>query len=349
MESKIEWYREVLSLEPNSRVFFHLARLFVDNDRIDEAVDTLRQGLDRHPDHIEARLLLIELLSRGGREDYAKEQASVLADILKRYPAFWRAWAQTLAGGEEDFGVALEFAAAYCSGAPLTWGRIIEHGLKSLLDRLQVDRDAMAPGMAEASAGEPAPAAEPEAPAAKEPAVELESLLAEPESSAEPEPEPERELAQDAAAAPSAATEAVLEEAEVSSPEATAAAAAGADAADEPRPAAESFSLRTRTMAEVLAAQGDVNGALDIFHELLDNAEPGPAREALEARIRELSTAAGRESLAKTGLGKAETSLDAGQSGEQLGEVPEEAPRKRPKARLLRTLERLAQRLENRS
>ncbi|MGE4555277.1 MAG: tetratricopeptide repeat protein [Desulfovibrionaceae bacterium] len=328
MESKIEWYREVLSLEPNSRVFFHLARLFVDNDRIDEAVDTLRQGLDRHPDHIEARLLLIELLSRGGREDYAKEQASVLADILKRYPAFWRAWAQTLAGGEEDFGVALEFAAAYCSGAPLTWGRIIEHGLKSLLDRLQVDRDAMAPGMAEASAGEPAPAAEPEAPAAKEPAVELESLLAEPESNAEPEPEPERELAQDAAAAP---------------------AAAGADAADEPRPAAESFSLRTRTMAEVLAAQGDVNGALDIFHELLDNAEPGPAREALEARIRELSTAAGRESLAKTGLGKAETPLDAGQSGEQLGEVSEEAPRKRPKARLLRTLERLAQRLENRS
>ncbi|MFW5837131.1 MAG: tetratricopeptide repeat protein, partial [Desulfovibrionaceae bacterium] len=137
MESKIEWYQEVLSLEPSSRIFFHLARLFVDNDQFEDAASTLRQGVDRHPDYIEARLLLIELLSRLGRESEAQEQAVVLAEILKRYPAFWRAWAQTLAGGEEDFGVALEFAAAYCSGAPLTWGQIIEHGLKSMLDRMQ--------------------------------------------------------------------------------------------------------------------------------------------------------------------------------------------------------------------
>ena len=140
MESKIEWYQEVLSLEPSSRIFFHLARLFVGNGQPEEAVDTLRQGLDRNPDYIEARLLLIELLSREEREDEAREQAAILAEILKRYPAFWRAWSLTLAGGEEDFGVALEFAAAYCSGAPLTWGQIIEHGLKSLLDRLHVSR-----------------------------------------------------------------------------------------------------------------------------------------------------------------------------------------------------------------
>jgi tetratricopeptide (TPR) repeat protein len=330
MESKIEWYREVLSLEPNSRVFFHLARLFVDNDRGEEAVDTLRQGLDRHPDHIEARLLLIELLSRGGQETQAKEQASVLADILKRYPAFWRAWAQTLAGGEEDFGVALEFAAAYCSGTPLTWGRIIEHGLKSLLDRLQTGRVSMAPEAAVAAeSAEFASDAGPEAPASS----------SEPESGAAPISEllQQSEVSLDALA-PSAEEESLEADPASSSP----------DAAKE-RLAAESFSLRTRTMAEVLAAQGDVEGALDIFHELLDNAEPGPARESLGARIRELSAAAGREGLAKTGRGKATAPLDAGDVDDQLAEASGEAPRKPPKARLLRTLERLAQRLENRS
>jgi hypothetical protein len=30
----------------------------------------------------------------------------------------------------------------------------------------------------------------------------------------------------------------------------------------------EHFSLRTRSMAEVLAEQGDISGALDIYHEL---------------------------------------------------------------------------------
>jgi tetratricopeptide (TPR) repeat protein len=311
MESKIEWYQEVLSLEPSSRIFFHLARLFVDNGQPEDAVDTLRQGLDRNPDYIEARLLLIELLSREEREDEAREQAAILAGILKRYPAFWRAWSQTLAGGEEDFGVALEFAAAYCSGAPLTWGQIIEHGLKSLLDRLHTSR-----------AGEPLSVSGPgpgRAPA--EQAAEQAEAALEPEEAQEPAPEPVSEAAEQEAKA--------LLEAEARGQ----AEAAGL--------AAETHSLRTRTMAEVLAAQGDTDGALDILRELLDNAEPGPARESIQARIRELSAEAGQEETAKAGPGEAAAAPE-----EKVGP---ETPGSRSKTRLLRTLDRLAERLEHRA
>ncbi len=68
MSKKIEWYQEVLSLEPGSRVFFPLAKLFVENGMPEDAVITLCRGLDRHPDYLEARMLLVELLTELGRE-----------------------------------------------------------------------------------------------------------------------------------------------------------------------------------------------------------------------------------------------------------------------------------------
>ena len=45
MTEKIEWYKEVLELEPNSKVFFPLARLLAEAERTDEAVEILEQGL----------------------------------------------------------------------------------------------------------------------------------------------------------------------------------------------------------------------------------------------------------------------------------------------------------------
>ena len=41
MTEKIEWYKEVLELEPNSKVFFPLARLLSEAGRTDEAVEIL--------------------------------------------------------------------------------------------------------------------------------------------------------------------------------------------------------------------------------------------------------------------------------------------------------------------
>ena len=48
MTEKIEWYKEVLELEPNSKVFFPLARLLSEAGRTDEAVEILEQGSIEH-------------------------------------------------------------------------------------------------------------------------------------------------------------------------------------------------------------------------------------------------------------------------------------------------------------
>ena len=46
MMDKIEWYREVLELEPSSKLFFPLARLLVEDGQPEAALETLRRGLE---------------------------------------------------------------------------------------------------------------------------------------------------------------------------------------------------------------------------------------------------------------------------------------------------------------
>ena len=45
MMEKIEWYQEVLKLDPDSKVFFPLAKLLRDSQQPDKAIQVLRAGL----------------------------------------------------------------------------------------------------------------------------------------------------------------------------------------------------------------------------------------------------------------------------------------------------------------
>ena len=62
MTPKIEWFQEILEQEPSSRVFFPLAKLLFESGDVTKALETLRHGLEHHPDFLEARLFLIHLL-----------------------------------------------------------------------------------------------------------------------------------------------------------------------------------------------------------------------------------------------------------------------------------------------
>ena len=93
MTEKIEWYREVLKLEPNSKVFFPLARL-------------------------------IELLHDAGRVADCRRQVDELTKLFAAYAGFWRAWAVCLesSGDRSDAGVALRFLALnFISGFLRLW------------------------------------------------------------------------------------------------------------------------------------------------------------------------------------------------------------------------------------
>ncbi len=233
MEKKIEWYQEVLSLEPGSKVFFPLAKLFVETGDTEDAVKTLKQGLDRHPDFLEARMLLVQLLTDLGREDEVHDQLERVVDPLKEYPAFWRAWARSMPEEKRDLSVFLMLVSANLSGDDIRWTDVVFEGLSSLSTRL---------------VGAPLPP--PCEYKTKEPGLQV---LA-----------PDREY------------EGVLDR--------------------EDSITLDGGSLRTRTMAELLASQGDIRGALDIFRELLElSSEEG--KPALQERIRELETNLGKKDL----------------------------------------------------
>ena len=82
MMEKIEWYQEVLEIEPSSKVFFPLAKLLLGNKQTQEAIAVLRQGLDRHPEFFEARLMLIDLLQQERDAAGASSEVGVLGAKL---------------------------------------------------------------------------------------------------------------------------------------------------------------------------------------------------------------------------------------------------------------------------
>lgn len=350
MTEKIEWYKEVLELEPNSKVFFPLARLLTEEQRFDEAVDVLEQGLARHSEFLEARLFFIELLFKTGRQEACAAQVSKLSKMFSEYAGFWQAWAACLssAGDTPDTAAVLRFLALNFMRGPISLHEVLDQGIASLLvqdgPRAQTAQDAPACGASENVSMSTPPAFEkPEAPESEQArsalsGQELEHIDRAREAEAAPSvaltdteelplqllPEEEempflqRPLPQDSdeeelpaggdeiSFDPDAAMaddEALPEDPDLEhtlarstaqegssvQPQAGGGGKSPAPAMDENDDGEERFSLRTRSMAEVLAEQGDIKGALDIYHELAA-AAVGPEENAdLRQRIATLS------------------------------------------------------------
>ncbi len=265
---KIEWFQEVLSLEPGSKVFFPLAKLFVETDQLEEAVLTLGKGLDRHPDFMEARLLYVQTLSALGRNEQAVEEALRIVEAVGQYPAFWETWAKSLPDDQRDVSVFIMLVAANIGGERITWTDVVLEGLNSLSERL---------------VGPPLVAGE---------------KVAVPRT-AKPVKEPRAKSVFLSEPVPAVST--------------------------------EIGSLRTRTMASLLASQGDSKGALAIYRELLASAKSDAERAELEEYIRVV-----------------ETGPDASGSGEAVDKESDPFG-KHAKNRLIGTLEVLASRFEARA
>lgn len=267
MTEKIEWYKEVLELEPNSKVFFPLARLLAKAGRDDEAIAALEHGLERHGEFLEARLFLIELLYRTGKQDACARQIQRLSAMFASYAGFWQAWAACLSGveGEADTATVLRFLAAHFLNGPITLHEVLNRGLDTLEGRAPVKA----------------------APAAQEP---VNAATAAPEVPAEPAPEV---AAPTVSEVPAQAAAPVWEEEPAESE-----AAAPLDEPHAEEDGEEHFSLRTRSMAEVLAEQGDIRGALDIYNELAAAATLPEECADLQHRIATLTARLGHQAEA---------------------------------------------------
>lgn len=256
MMDKIEWYREVLELEPSSKLFFPLARLLVEDGQPEAALETLRRGLERHPEFLEARLFYIEQLYHHGQPEACVAEVTELGQLFASYPGFWQAWAASMLGsGCGDVATALRFLAASFASRPLNLNEVFERGLRSFMQEAQSSdlprgkalADLAVMGPEAADAREHAAMAVPDMPSGAGMMAEEEHV---PFVAAQgrrehplPQPAPDRPL-----------------------------------------------SLRTRSMAEVLAEQGDLQGALDIYTELAAAAAGSPEQEVLQQRITMLRT-----------------------------------------------------------
>ncbi len=306
MKEKIEWYQEVLELEPNSKVFFPLARLLAQTGQIEDALNTLQHGIARHPEFIEARLYYIELLYGHGRMPQCQEQVDQLSGLFSGYAGFWEAWGACLAssGKGRDVALALTFLAASFQNSNLTLAQVMELGLQSVLGR----KEQVAPAAARAAS-----------PAELDSAPEASAV-----SSTPPTVPPLAELVQSLPAESQAVRLADLAEQ-----------ARRVAVRDVPQvgDGEERFSLRTRSMAEVLAEQGDFKGALEIYQELALTASTSEETVDLQHRISTLT--------ARLGAAQEETVPQ-----EEVSLPEASAP---GKDRLLSLLETLADRLETRA
>ncbi len=250
MKAKIDWYKEVLELEPGSKVFFPLARLLAENGQLTDALSTLRLGLERHPEFIEARLYLIELLYTNGEVAQCEPQIGRLTRLFSNYPGFWEAWGAC--GEDRELSLTLQFLALLFKRRGVTFSDILEQGIKALV----------AAPVSEEKPQQPAPEA---------------ADVPRPEFAAPPAPYVEASPVVDK---PEAATQSDIPVLRIEPPDTE---------AEEAEEHEEPFSLRTKSMADVLAGQGDSVGALEIYRELLVSAQSAEERAELQERIARLS------------------------------------------------------------
>ena len=242
MQDKIEWYQEVLELEPGSKVFFSLARLLGQSGKYAEAVAVLRKGLEKHPEFIEARLLLIQLLRESGNIDACATELDAITHVFSAYPGFWQAWSEH--GPSGDAAWALRFLATSFQKPGISLRDVLFSGLETMsAERAPFNVDAVVSSTL-------FPEAKADLSCASE-FVELASSL-----------RPQADTME-------------------------------SDLLDEQDDNPEEVTLRTRSMAEILAEQGDVAGALEIYHEILARTPSGSAADALQERIAVLTPLGG--------------------------------------------------------
>jgi len=281
MVNKIDFYREVLEIEPNSKIFFPLARKLAEQGQTDEAAAVLGKGIAFHPDHLEAKFFLIELLTGLDRQGEADAVFADVGKMLSNYPSVWLLWSREAAARAKDPSLAMLFLANYFQNQTLTWSEVMERGLKSLRRS--------APGAAPGHTPDDAATSEPLA-ATPEPAPVAPSR----EAVAPKEPKPASTAAAPAPA--EAGDEApqlrgareVMELAEILEPPAEV-----ADKGKARSGKSRDTAVRTKTMAAVLAEQGDTSGALGIYEELLRCAPSETERQDIEARMAALAPGKG--------------------------------------------------------
>ena len=277
MMEKIEWYQEVLKLDPDSKVFFPLAKLLRDSQQPDKAIEVLRAGLQHSSVFFEARLLLIQILFEQSRAGECSDELSTVTGLLERYPAFWEVWAESVSEKNRDLALAIRLMASTIRHPEHSLSLILESGLGILQD---VRRSFSSSQSIEASDSEPCGVSHEETLCTATPSAQaLSSCTVPVEESSIADAELLESMLEESAPVrehPSCVTPFLPNKAKsvhwVDPDE-------DSDLMADENP--EEPTLRTRSMADVLAEQGDIVGGQNQLMSLLES-----LADRLEARAR---------------------------------------------------------------
>ncbi|RQD64532.1 MAG: hypothetical protein D5R98_05010, partial [Desulfonatronovibrio sp. MSAO_Bac4] len=132
-QDKLKFYEEVLELEPGSKLFFPLAKLYFLNKDTELAINTLTKGLEKYPEHLEAKLLLASIHKQAGNTQQSRAIHQDIFALFSSNQEFWDSIATDLAeNGQNDLALAASFFSMSARQKDATWSDIMWSGLKSL-------------------------------------------------------------------------------------------------------------------------------------------------------------------------------------------------------------------------
>ncbi|SDN48343.1 Tetratricopeptide repeat-containing protein [Desulfonauticus submarinus] len=124
---------EALKLDPSSKIYLSLARLYIEDKEYDKAQEVLEHGLEFYPDSLDTILSLISIYSELNKGDKAIELVNAVFSRLKKNTIFWRLLAENIE--EKGFVIPLKLLMLACKGEFISWDNIIFKGLESILGK----------------------------------------------------------------------------------------------------------------------------------------------------------------------------------------------------------------------
>ncbi len=248
MQDKIKWYEEILALEPSSKLFYPLARLYLEAQELDRAASVLNSGLEKHPEFFQARLLLLDILHGQGQTHALQEQMQQTLAMLAQNHNFWQLAAEYYEKqGDHDLAVALRFLGQGLQGRHLGWVQLLQQALQdndppelTNNQRQETRQEHKKARTLDLEAKDQAGLSEG---AAGQQAFDVDEQDADPGEQARMEAEQKQSA---------------------------------------------KLQYKTMTMAEILAKQGDFHGALEIYAWLLEQAQSRSRQIELQKRVDEL-------------------------------------------------------------
>lgn len=135
MQEKIELYKEMLVIDPFSKVFYLLAVELRKQGEEEQALHYLEKGIMMHPDFLEAKMFYVDICTKLGLHERSAEQMRSITETLEKYPYFWNTWSSAMKKSNKDASMAMGFLAMNFAGSTVSWTDILHEGVESITEK----------------------------------------------------------------------------------------------------------------------------------------------------------------------------------------------------------------------